>query len=135
MLNSWHAPTFFGIAVAIFGIGYHYRASREASRAGSALSELPNLERWGVFLGLVYGLGLTVRKGLKGATNIYFSDENYWDAIFWNWISLAMLICLVVGIIKLLSRRIPWRLRTDLFPGAYGIIWLLVAGIREHAGS
>jgi len=126
MLNSWHAPTFFGIAVAIFGIGYHYRASRGASRAGSALSELPNLERWGVFLGLVYGLGLTVRKGLKGATNIYFSAENYWDAIFWNWISLAMLICLVVGIIKLLSRRIPWRLRTDLFPGAYGIIWLVL---------
>ena len=37
-----------------------------------------------------------------------------------------MLICLVVGIIKLLSRRIPWRLRTDLFPGAYGIIWLVL---------
>jgi len=132
MVNSWHAPTFFGIAAAIFGIGNYYLASREDSRAVSTSPAMdpavedPNLERWGVFLGLVYGLGLTLRKGLKGATNIYFSNENYWDALFWNWVSLAMLICLVVGMVVLLSRRIPRSARTDAFPGAYGIIWLVL---------
>jgi hypothetical protein len=131
-VNSWHAPTYFGIAAAIFGIGYHYLASREGSRASPASApkarrvEDPNLQRWGLFVGLVYGLGLTLRKGLKGATNIYFTDENYWDALFWNWVSLAMLICLLVGMAVLLLRRIPWNVRTDIFPGAYAIIWLVL---------
>ena len=38
MVNSWHAPTFFGIATAIFGGSYHYLASRDASHAGSTSS-------------------------------------------------------------------------------------------------
>ena len=82
MVNWWHASTCFGIAAAVFGIGYYYLASREARPADSTASAMgpavedPNLERWGAVLGLVYGLGLTLRKGLKGATNIYFANED-----------------------------------------------------------
>src|SRR6267154_238644 len=63
---------------------------------------------------------------MKGATNIYFSDENYWDAVFWNWISVGMLICLVIGMAVFLLRRIPWAVRTDAFPRAHRIIWLVL---------
>ena len=132
MVNWWHASTCFGIAAAVFGIAYYCLRSREegpedstASATGLAIED-PNLERWGAFLGLVYGLGLTLRKGLKGATNIYFTKEDYWDAVFWNWVSLAMLLCLVAGIAAHLLRRIPWNSRKDAFPGAYGIIWLVL---------
>src|SRR5437773_9466774 len=62
---------------------------------------------------------------MKGATNIYFSGENYWDAVFWNWISFAMLISLIIGLAVFLLRRIPGA-RTDAFPRAYGIIWLVL---------
>ena len=132
LVNWWHAYTFFGIAAAVFGLAYYYLASREERPADSTASAMglavedPNLERWGAFLGLVYGLGLTLRKGLKGATNIYFTREDYWDAVFWNWVSLAMLLCLVGGIAVLLSRRMPRSSRRDAFPGAYGIIWLVL---------
>lgn len=131
MANAWHAPTFFGIATAVFGIGYFFLASCEVRRTDSAASAMdpavedPNLERWGAFLGLLYGLGLTLRKGLKGTTNIYFANENYWDAVFWNWVSLGMLVCLVVGMAVLLRCRIPRSSRQDAFPGAYGMIWLV----------
>jgi hypothetical protein len=132
LVNWWHASTFFGIAAAVFGIGYYYLCSREERPADSTASAIgptvedPNLERWGAFLGLVYGLGLTLRKGLKGATNIYFAKEDYWDAVFWNWVSLAMLLCLVIGIVVLLLQRIPRNSRKDAFPGAYGLIWLVL---------
>jgi hypothetical protein len=133
MVNWWHAPTFFGIAVAGFGVGYYYLACREARSADSTSSTMdrvtaedPNLERWGAYLGLLYGLGLTLRKGLKGVTNIYFANENYWDEVFWNWIALAMLVCLVVGMVVMLLRRIPRSSRRDAFPGAYGIMWLVL---------
>jgi hypothetical protein len=132
LVNWWHAATFFGITAAVFGLAYYYLASREerptdstASAMGPAFED-PNLERWGAFLGLVYGLGLTLRKGLKGATNIYFAKEDYWDAVFWNWVSLAMLLCLMVGTAVLLLRHIPRSSRRDPFPGAYGIIWLVL---------
>ena len=132
LVNCWHASTFFGMTAAVFGIGYYYLASREQRPVDSTASALgptvedPNLERWGAFLGLVYGLGLTLRKGLKGATNIYFANEDYWDGVFWNWVSFAMLLCLVVGMAVLLSRRIPMSSRRDAFPGAYAIIWLVL---------
>ena len=88
LVNGWHASTFFGIAAALFGIACYYLACREERPADSTASAMgpavedPNLERWGAFLGLVYGLGLTLSKGLKGATNIYFTQEDYWDAVF-----------------------------------------------------
>jgi hypothetical protein len=132
MGNWWHASTFFGIAAAVFGIAYYRLCSREEGPADSTAAAMrpavedPNLERWGAFLGLVYGLGLTLRKGLKGATNIYFTKEDYWDAVFWNWVSLAMLLCLVAGIVVLFLRRIPRSSRNDVFPGAYSIIWLVL---------
>ena len=50
-----------------------------AGRNGPAGSH-PNLERFGAYLGLLLGLGLSVRNGLKGWANIYLGNENYWDA-------------------------------------------------------
>jgi hypothetical protein len=88
--------------------------------------EDPHLERWGIYLGLVYGLGMSVRKALKGGTHLYGGDENAWDTVFWNWVSLGMLVCLVVGAILILARRMRRDFHGDVFPKVSRIIWLVL---------
>src|SRR5205085_6830557 len=46
----------------------------------------PNLERWGLSVGVLTGLGLSVRNGLKGWFNIYRTDvhEDVWSDLLWQ---------------------------------------------------
>ena len=130
--NRWHAPVFFGIAVAAFGVAYRWlvRFSDHAlvtqQAVGPAEFEDPNVERWGLYLGLVYGLGLSLRKALKGGANLYVGNEDAWDNFFWIWVSLGMLACLLVGMVFILMRRKPQGFQGNVFPNAYGILWLVL---------
>ena len=132
MVTAWHASVFFGIVAAAFGICHYVQISRKSPiangpPAGSLpFSADPNLQRWGAFLGLVYGLGLSVRKGIKGGANLYFGQENYWDGVCWNWIALAMLLGMLAGMVWILRTRKPRDFRGDVFPRAYGIFWLVL---------
>lgn len=122
MTTWWHAPLFFGVVAAAFGIAY-WCLNRST---GDALDGDPNLERWGAFVGLVYGLGLSLRKTLKGGAEDYLGNEKYWDSVCWNWLALALLVCLSVGAIWLLWRRLPANDRRDRFPHAAAIMWLVL---------
>jgi hypothetical protein len=139
MTTWWMAPIWFGILGVTYGIGYYLLSWRSPS--GELIGELeqhapaaeakgntedPNLERWGVFVGLLYGLGLSLRKTLKGGANIYLGDEMYWDRVCWNWVAFLMLICLLAGIAWLLATRLPRSFQGDAFPRSYGIIWLVL---------
>ena len=42
------------------------------------------------FLGLLYGLGLSVRKCIKGGVNLYLGSEDYWDRVCWNWVAVPI---------------------------------------------
>ena len=132
MATRWHACVFFALVGAAFGIGYYCLANRDSATENAPpvdfrlFSEDPNLERWGAFLGLVYGLGLSFRKGMKGGANLYVGNENYWDGLFWNWIALAMLLCMAAGMVWILWRRTPRGFAGDVFPRAYGVFWLVL---------
>jgi hypothetical protein len=132
LVNSWHAPVFFGIVVAVFGIAYRWlgglagSAARTLPASQPGYSEDPNIERWGLFLGLVYGFGLSLRKALKGGANLYVGNEDAWDNILWNQVSLGMLACLVIGMLWILSRCKSQGVQGSLLANAYGILWLVL---------
>jgi hypothetical protein len=104
-----------------------WRSSFEKERQTSTpIAGDPSLERLGLSLGLLLGLGISLTQGVKGWFNIYKGEENYWDRLQWHyfgWMFLALL--LAIGA-KLLFRPLPSNLRGNLFPHAYGLMWLVL---------
>jgi hypothetical protein len=86
----------------------------------------PNLERWGLYLGLLAGLGLSIRNGLKGWFNIYRGDEDYWSGVLWQYLGPAYLVLLIAIAVWILLRPVPRSQRGGLFPYAYALLWLVL---------
>ena len=86
----------------------------------------PSLERLGLYLGLLYGLGISLRSGLKGWFNIYRGNEEYWSAQLWHVFGPLFLICLLAIFAQALLRPLARNFRGDLFPHAHGLIWLVL---------
>jgi len=106
----------------------------EAEEMTESVENDPNLERLGACLGLVFGIGLSIKNGLKGWANIYlkeFHKEGYYEAIYWNYVGTLMLICLAAMAIWLFIRPLPRRFRGDVFPHAFGLIWFVL--LTQHA--
>ena len=140
-LHGWWGVVYFSLAAA-FGIAYYVRNRGQAPGGGEANlppREDPNLERLGAYLGLLLGLGMSIRNGLKGWFNIYVGNERYWDRILWQIAGPLMLLALLAILVKILWRSLP-RPRSagvqtvsspgvsagDPFPHAYGLIWLVL---------
>jgi hypothetical protein len=88
----------------------------------------PNLERWGLYLGVLTGLGLSLRNGLKGWFNIYRTDvkEEVWGDLLWRYLGPVYLAVLIGLALWVLLRPRPRDDRGDVFPGAYAVIWLVM---------
>ncbi len=83
----------------------------------------PNLERWGLHVGLLMGLGLSIRNGLKGWCNLYLGNEQYWSRQLWIYLGPVFLALLIAISVCVLWHRLP---RGRWNPRAYGIIWLVL---------
>jgi hypothetical protein len=122
IMPVWTA-TGLAVVAAGFGIAYYTRAQgqgREWSIDGQIL------ERWGAYAGLVLGLGISIKCGLKGWANIYYEGQADWDAFFFPYVGPAMIVVLF-GVAVWLLRRTPTRnAETDSFPHAYAIVWLVL---------
>jgi MFS family permease len=121
--RCWESSGGISIGIA-YGVAY-YLVNRpmSAQERETCPAPEPNLERFGAFLGLLLGLGLSIRNGLKGWANIYIGNEDYWSDVLWLIIGPLMLLALV-GIILWIVRR-PFDGREgDRFPQAYAMIWL-----------
>jgi hypothetical protein len=99
--------------LALFGIAYYILNFRKPTRATEAPPlQDSNLDHLGVCLGLLLGLGLSIKNGLRGWANIYpkmFPEgENYWGEVFWRVVGPLMLACLAV---LLVYHLFPSRLR------------------------
>ncbi len=86
----------------------------------------PNLERLGLYLGLLVGLGLSLRNGLKGWFNIYKGNEDYWSRVLWQFLGPVFVACMIAIAAWILFRPLPRNFRGRLFPHAYGLIWLVL---------
>ena len=110
-----------------------YAKARTAARQGPAAREAatwspygPNLERWGAYIGLILGLGLSIKNGLKGWANIYLGNEDYWNNVFMYIIGPLMILGMVAISARTLLGPRPCGPRDDAFPRAYGIVWLVL---------
>ena len=95
--------------------------------AQSEIGDCPHLgERLGLHLGLILGLGFSIKSGLKGWANIYLGNEEYWSNVLWMVIGPVMLIGFVALVLWIRSRPLPKGFQGDVFPHAYALIWLVL---------
>ena len=117
------------------GLGYglaYYLVNRRMSDEERSLTPTglnnahPDLERFGAYLGLLLGLGVSFKSGLKGWANIYVGNEGYWNIVLWKVIGPVLAIALLALVAWLRLRPTPRGLQGDLFPHAYGLVWGVV---------
>jgi hypothetical protein len=97
------------------------KAARNEPKEGD-----PHLERFGLYLGLLTGLGLSIRNGAKGWCNVYWGEEQYWNAQLWKYLGPTFLICIVATAVWILFRSRRQPSAGTRFPYAYGAFWLVL---------
>ena len=112
------------------------RPQFEVTPARSKISmDHANLQRFGLALGLLTGLGLSIRNGAKGWFNIYVGNEDYWSGVLW-WIVGPLLVIVLLAIIMITLKRIRHSQPTTSPPGlaASAALWLvlIVQNILGH---
>jgi hypothetical protein len=124
--RCWESSGGISIGIA-YGVAYYLANGRmsEAEIAAQGTSN-PNLERLGAYLGLLLGLGISIKNGLKGWCNIYVGNEQYWSSALWRIIGPLMLVCLAAIIWRIVRRPLPKAFDGDVFPHAYGLVWLML---------
>jgi hypothetical protein len=120
-----------GISIgAAYGLAYYLvnRKTRADQQAvGTPLPNLhPNLERFAAYLGLLLGLGLSIKNGLKGWANIYLGNEEHWNQILWRVIGPIMVCCLASLIVWVKSRPLPRGFAGDVFPHDCRLVCLVL---------
>lgn len=124
--RCWESSGGISIGIA-YGLAYYWVNGRDSAKTVSREMNIhPNLERFGLYFGLLLGLGLSIRNGLKGWANIYLGNEDYWSRLLWMGFGPLMLVLLVVLIVWVRRNPLPSGYRGDLFPRAYGLIWLVL---------
>ncbi len=128
--RCWESSGGISIGVA-YGLAYFLvnrrRAEPErAAREVPAGNASPNLERFGLYLGLLLGLGLSIRSGLKGWANIYLGNESFWSAVLWKVIGPLLILGFAAAALRIRARPLPAGFQGDGFPHAYRLIWLVL---------
>jgi len=129
--RCWESSGGISIGIA-YGIAYYLvnrrmsEEERSAIRAVRPANYRPNLERFGAYLGLLLGLGLSIRSGLKGWVNLYRGNEDYWSMVLWRIMGPMMLAYIAALAVWIRSRPLRKGFQGDVFPHAYRLIWLVL---------
>jgi hypothetical protein len=115
---------------AAYGLAYFLVNRRTAAQRSSseefANSSHPRLERLAAYTGLLLGLGLSVKNGLKGWANIYLGNEEHWNRVLWSILGPLMLGGVLVLIFRQVSQPLKRGPGGDLFPHDYALIWVVL---------
>jgi hypothetical protein len=124
--RCWESSGGISIGIA-YGVAYFLVNRPESGTHVAERSNLrPNLERFGLYLGLLLGLSSSIRSGLKGWANIYIGNEDYWNGIFGGIIRPLTLVCIVAVAIWIWRRPLPKPYAGNLFPYAYRLMWTVL---------
>lgn len=124
-LNGWYLIAYTVVSV-VFAIAYTAVNLPLAAGSAPVVNRDPNLERFGLYAGLILGFGLSIKNGLKGWANIYLGNERYWEGLFRTYTGIAMCVGLVAVAAWILLRPRPRNDRGDVFPHAFGLIWVVL---------
>lgn len=119
--RCWESSGGISIGIAL-GIAYYLVNRPDPADASEGPAGHPNLERFAAYAGLVFGLGLSLKNGLKGWANIYLGHEGYYNSVLWRIIGPLMLVLLIALAVWIRSRPLPKDFRGDVFPHAYGLV-------------
>jgi len=128
--RCWESSAGISIGIA-YGVAYYLvnrpMSEQELARHAPHLgNEHPNLERLGAYLGLLLGLGLSIKSGLKGWANIYLGNEDYWNSVLWKIIGPLLVVGLALLVARIRFRPLPKDYPGDVFPHAYRLIWIVL---------
>ena len=123
--RCWESSGGISIGIA-YGVAYYLVNRPQPAGTPAAPAAYPNLERFAGYAGLVFGLGLSVKNGLKGWANIYLGHEEYYDTLLWRIIGPLMLFSMFGLAAWIRARPLPRDFRGDVFPHAYRLIWLVL---------
>lgn len=86
------------------------------------------LDRFAVHLGLLFGLGLSIKNGTRGWARIKYgeADEYLWGDLYWRYIGPAVLLVLVVIVGLALMRRFMAPKEGDRVPHAWAFMVLVL---------
>jgi len=121
-----------GISIGLaYGLAYFFVNRRSivpqsVAELGKTTNLHPNLERFGAYAGLILGLELSMKNGLKGWANIHIGNEQYWNGILWRALGPALLCSLAWLIFRLRSRPILPGFKGDVFPHDCRLMWLVL---------
>ncbi len=93
------------------------------------------LDRFAVHLGLLVGLGLSIKNGTRGWANKHLDgDEDMWGDLYWRYVGPAMLLVLVVIVGLALMRRFLTPKEGERVPHAWAFIMLVlvVQNVLSH---
>lgn len=120
------AYTYVEIAIGLVWLALFSSKFAKEKAAGAPKGGDPILESFGLGLGLLTGLGLSIRNGAKGWFNIYLGDERYWSEVLWRYLGPTSLVILLLLALWTLYRRASLSLPKVRFLHAYGAIWLVL---------
>ena len=128
--RCWESSGGISIGVA-YGVAYYLVNGRRpdeewTTREARAGNEHPNLERFGAYTGLLLGLGLSIKNGLKGWANLYLGNEDYWNGLLWRVIGPMLALGLIALVWRIRRRPLPRGFQGDVFPHAYRLVWIVL---------
>lgn len=115
LMPVWCAAL-LGLVAGAFAIAVHL-GGQEDPRG-------PSLERWGAYVGIILGLGISIQRGFKGWANIYIGNEGYWNDVSINVVGPIMILAMALVSWRVLARPTPAG--SDPFPHAYALMWLVM---------
>jgi hypothetical protein len=100
------------------------RTFDEERRTATPTGGDPNLERLGLYLGLLAGLGLSLLNGLNGWFAIYRHESS--DRILWYILGPVYLLILIAILAWVPLRPLPRNYRGNIYPKASRAMWLVI---------
>jgi hypothetical protein len=122
--RCWESSGGISIGIA-YGVAYYLVNRPDAGTAKFAYRiPSPNLERFGVYFGLLAALGFSIKNGLKGCANIYIGNEAYWSRLLSLILFPAVLVLLTVVAMRIALSPQRRDSDDDPIPEAAWLIWI-----------
>ena len=122
--RCWESSGGISIGIA-YGVAF-YLVNRPAAGDVTYRIPSPNLQRFGVYFGLLPAMGFSIKNGLKGWANIYIGNEVYWSRLLTLTIFPMVLLGLAILAVWILVRPLPRNGEKDPIPEAAWLLWTVL---------